>query len=1122
MERTTALSLWLWPCVLVHALWFESAGAVSPIHLEPGKTFSALAAPATARHTYQFDAQTNQTFLIQVDQQGLDFIILLENPSGEVRSFNTPLLRDEREFILLENTTEGSYLLTVYSDEYTGATGAQKIIVKPLTDVHGPDVINAWRLMSAGAEANFSGGSAGWQKAIENYQEAAQIWANTGRIRERAQALFSIATIEYWQMYNWTQAMKLAAMVSSMYEEMNEPALSANALHLQAAALIELANEASASEAPELFEQALRLFNSAANSHKALGNLYSLAEITNNIGLTYFYMGNYEQASQYWNDAAAIFKNLDEWAAETNPIGNLAVVDFDEGHLSRSIDSLERLISLLPEDSLHAERARHLDNLANSNRLRGDLDEALSHYSEALRIHRDIEDKGEAWSLLGLGQTYFAIGNLELATDYLDQALPVARTANEIRAYEAIMHYRGNVAYLTGNYQSALDFHKSAHASSNSITNQIHLQLLMAKDLVAMERYSEATAIASQAKASAELAGSNLLQADSLQALGWLNVVNNEPHTGEALLENALAVYESLSLKGKRADTLNLLAHAVGRKGDLAGAVGYGEESIKSIESLRTELVIPELRAYFSAARRGYYDDQVGFLMALHTESMASTDEYLRAALSTSERARARMMADLLAEASVYLRKGMPPAMRTRLGQLNDQLADMRYQRSQLLTRANTNEQQLTRLTGQMAAIETDVSLLEAEFRRSDSRFASLTSPKTLSAAAIQRHLDGDTVLLQYLLGDEQSYVFVVSKNSIRGVKLANRSSIEAAARTAFNSLRQYQSTAAGRDQLTSDLNKLSGLVLEPVSGMLTKPRIVIAADGALQYVPFGVLPLGQDAGSPMVERFEIVNIRSMSTMIAQRERLDSSAALKTLAIFADPVFQTRDQRLEMHPPFDGNPARGASAASQLTRLPYTGREADTIAGLVPDGDRIVLRGFQANKRTLFDLPIDQYRYVHFATHGLIDSRYPSLSSLALSQFDEQGLELDGLLRLRDIYGLELNADLVVLSACETALGREIRGEGLLGLTQGFMYAGARRLVVSLWQVPDRATSELMAHFYRYLIEEQLTAPAALRKAQLSIASERRWSKPFFWGSFQLFGDWQQGKQGAKEITTVF
>jgi CHAT domain-containing protein len=175
----------------------------------------------------------------------------------------------------------------------------------------------------------------------------------------------------------------------------------------------------------------------------------------------------------------------------------------------------------------------------------------------------------------------------------------------------------------------------------------------------------------------------------------------------------------------------------------------------------------------------------------------------------------------------------------------------------------------------------------------------------------------------------------------------------------------------------------------------------------------------------------------------------------------------------------------------------------------LPADERLVATGFDASLKTVLSGELARYRIVHFATHGCINSRYPALSSLVLSLVDRQGRKQDGFLRLADVYSLELDADLVVLSACRTALGKEVRGEGLIGLTRGFMHAGAARVLASLWSVDDRATAELMKRFYRHLLKDHLTPPAALRAAQLGMARDPRWASPYLWAGFSLEGEWR-------------
>jgi CHAT domain-containing protein len=192
-----------------------------------------------------------------------------------------------------------------------------------------------------------------------------------------------------------------------------------------------------------------------------------------------------------------------------------------------------------------------------------------------------------------------------------------------------------------------------------------------------------------------------------------------------------------------------------------------------------------------------------------------------------------------------------------------------------------------------------------------------------------------------------------------------------------------------------------------------------------------------------------------------------------------------------------------------IPRLPFTRQEASRLLALTPKDSSFGAIDFQANRKTVLKGELSQYRYVHFATHGLLDSERPGLSSLVLSMVDEKGQQQDGFLRANDIYNLKLPAELVVLSACQTGLGKEIKGEGLVGLTRGFMYAGAARVVVSLWNVNDRATSELMTKFYEKMLKRGERPAAALRAAQVEMWRQRQWQSPYYWAAFTLQGEWR-------------
>jgi CHAT domain-containing protein len=199
----------------------------------------------------------------------------------------------------------------------------------------------------------------------------------------------------------------------------------------------------------------------------------------------------------------------------------------------------------------------------------------------------------------------------------------------------------------------------------------------------------------------------------------------------------------------------------------------------------------------------------------------------------------------------------------------------------------------------------------------------------------------------------------------------------------------------------------------------------------------------------------------------------------------------------------------GSTAGGTIQRLPSTRREAMAIAALVPARQRKTSLDFEANRTTALSGALSEYRIIHFATHGLLDSQRPELSGLVLSLVDRNGRPQDGFLQVHEIYNLKLPADLVVLSACQTALGKDVKGEGLVGVTRGFMYAGAARVVSSLWEVDSRATAELMHRFYREMLRNKLPPAAALRAAQLSMSRDLHWHSPYYWAGFIIQGEYR-------------
>jgi CHAT domain-containing protein len=1095
----------------VPAVALGQVAAPVPIVLSIDETASATQR-AEEKVTYSFAARAGESYLIEVEQRGLDLIVTAQNPDGTALSYNSPLRRDELEHLVLDAATTGEYRITIESKELTNAVGGHSIRISTFADVGNR--AQAWRLMTAAAATNAEADRARLSQTVaqeqvdtlkqashDAYARARDIWQELGESRLYARTLYSMAMLEYMDLYDWPGAADMAAMAEIAYRDVDD-GLRVRAHYLHACASVDAATEIGGEGAEPVFETALVSLAQIAALYEQWGDVHGLAETLNFAGYTHHLRGNFVDATSAWQRSASLFSENGAWREELNVRQNLAVIDVDEGYLGKAIAAFTYILEQIPAAKDPEFEAQVLTNLGAAHRDFGNIDEALQAYSAALQLRQKL---GEAThisaSLRGLGSTYYVAGDYERAQSYLQRALEAARAVGDGRSQAAILTYLGNIAFLGSDYDAALALHRDAERLTNSDHGRAVRRLLIGKDLLVAGHPSEALAISEEVLASS--VDSPVVVADAHTQIGRSRLALGEYEAAADQLQQALSLYRSLRLQEGEADALNGLALAEQGMGRVTEALTYGEAALDRIENLRVRVSVPELRALYSATQRSLYETQIELLAPSDAQA---TDEAKLAALGVSERARARMLVDLLADARVDTLEAVSEESRSTRNRLYDELSARSYQRDRLLALTSADaaaKKQLDELLREIVTLENELTLLDTR-AHTDSAVPSTV----LTGQGIQSLIEPNTVLVQYQLGQRRSFAWVVRRDSIGVVELAPRDVIEAAVRDARSNLQTSTSAPAPRN---AELQALADHVLTPLAQLIDGERVLVAADGPLHYVPFAVLPVIRDGVSvPLIATHEVVSVPSMSALAAHRARRSTEVPGKTLAIFADPVFERTDERLAQPRATPTNTLGDeptTRSSFDLRRLPYSGREARDIAALVPDTDRLVREGFGASRMEVLDTNLKQYRYLHFATHGLVDSRYPALSALALSQFDERGNPSAGLLRLDDIYDLELNADLVVLSACGTALGREIRGEGLVGLTQGFLRAGAKGLVLGLWQVSDAATAVLMTRFYEHLIKEGVSAGEALRAAQLSMAAERRWASPYYWGAFVLVGD---------------
>jgi CHAT domain-containing protein len=559
------------------------------------------------------------------------------------------------------------------------------------------------------------------------------------------------------------------------------------------------------------------------------------------------------------------------------------------------------------------------------------------------------------------------------------------------------------------------------------------------------------------------------------------------------------------------------MAETLDSAGQITEAHETIDEALTVIEKLQTNVTSRELKAAYLASVRKGYELSIDLLMRMHQADPGKRFDQI--ALHVSERARARSFLDLLKESGVEVRRGIASELLQRQRELRQRLT-AKIERQVRLKESNPKSAGSEAAASELAELTDELEQIERKIRTSNPHYAA--SPDSLlHAGEIQQLLDRETVLLEYALGERRSFLWVISQDSITSYVLPPRSVIEPVARQLLALLKD-RAVAVRNARLVGETSRsLTEMLLRPAADRLRTRRLVIVSDGILHYVPFAALPLWTGKSAPLIDRFELISVPSASTLAALRQQLASRPfAPKALAVLADPVFRRDDPRASSHAVAAASQRRSidrsfsdgtrdSAAGASLARLPFTRREARAILSFVPPGARKEAFDFDASRATALGSDLAQYRIVHFATHGFFNTEHPELSGLVLSLVDKNGKDQEGLLLTSDVFGMTLAADLVVLSGCRTALGREVRGEGITGLSRAFLFAGAARVVASLWKVDDAATATLMTHFYRGLLVDKLPAVAALRAAQATLRRDARWSSPYYWAGFVLQGDWK-------------
>jgi CHAT domain-containing protein/tetratricopeptide (TPR) repeat protein len=1081
-----AVTLWLSAYPLV-------AAQSESVPLEPDKTIERDLAGGES-HSYLIALVSGRLLEAFIAQRQMDLTATLFGPDGrQVGQFDSLWYGPEPVCYVADAT--GSYRLEVRTVNKAATRGSYQLKLEKLRAPAPEDQtrVAAIKASTEGKQLLEQGKAQTLIPAKKKYEEALPLWRKIGDRFQEAQTLDNIGYL-FWLFGGPAKGIEYYDQALAIRREIKDSHGEGETLNNMAAAYSALGKK---ELALEYYNRALPLRPPGADLAATLGN----------IGNTYFYLGQTQKAIEHYKQALPLWRSAGNHTGEVNALLGLGSILKTLGESQQALDYLHEGARIAREANDRRGEAHAVNFLTRLYFELGEREKALDFAGQALSLFRLIGDRsGEALALHNQGAIY-ALGALggdrEKALDFYNQALSILRAGSDRHTEAFVLLSVGKLYGESDENQKALDHYNQALALFRKIKNP----------------QGEALALNHQ----------GLLYAASPSSEDWRKALD--------CYNQSLPIWRELGDRSNEAATLALLARAERNLGELNEARGHIEAALAITETLRIKIASQQLRASYLGTTRQYHELYIDLLMSLHR--LRPSEGHDVAALGASERARARGLLEMLAEAHADISEGIDASLLERERSLQKRInAGAEYQ-YRLLSDKHTREQ--------MEAAKRELDLLidesrqvEAEIRKSSPRYAELKYPQPLGLTEIQRMLDSETLLLEYSLGEERSYLWAVTAAGVESFELPKRAVIEDLSRQAYKGLASGETGAQLRARLARPAAKtpawataLSRILLGPVASRLGRKRLVIVADGALQYIPFAALPAPDRTyksykSYPLIANHEIISLPSASSLAElRREFAGRVPAPNVVAVIADPVFDEADERIkrkaETIATLKSQQAPRSAAESEvvrsalevgvtdeqqrLQRLVFSRREADEIMTLAGGGFKAL--DFAASRETALGSNLSGYRIIHFATHSLLNSQHPQLSGIVFSLVDEDGRPQDGFLRLHDIYNLKLTADLVVLSACKTGLGKEIKGEGLVGLTRGFLYAGAPRVVASLWKVDDRATAELMKLFYQRMLREGLRPAAALRKAQMDISKLPRWAAPYYWAGFTLQGEWK-------------
>ena len=864
-------------------------------------------------------------------------------------------------------------------------------------------------------------------------------------------------------------------------------------------------------KAGELLVRARQLLQQLLQFHLQRGERYDAGLQLTNIGLMDLNEGRYAEcvnasaaASRLFESPLAVERRAVTWQ-------NRGLCLWGLGQLPEALHWFERALTDIAPEPHPSVYIAAMTNTALANYALGHLDESLRLYDQALAFSQQVKfPRDEAYCLYGIGVNYYALGDRQRAREFLERSLAIRTVALDGRGRMASLRALATIDAEQGRVPQALAADSEALGLAIAPSTIARIKIQQAAHIAAGGDSAAAKALLDEVLATGSKADS-LVQAETL--LQRAVILRGMRRPDEALADLA-AARPRLHTFGNIMEEFEAdleLARALRQVGRSRAALAAVERALAQSDAVRLQTANPELRAQLQTPLRPAYDLKLELLFERYEQALAGrrqadADALAAAAFATADASRARSFADVAAQNySPATRRALASELRRR-EELYRELSARRFALYARLERSGADDPRARHL---MADI--------ADLRRQADTLNSLIASRTMTdgAPAPTGHgrtavpsLGADTALVSYWLGSESAYAWVALPGEVHWIRLASPGAIAERAGAFHQSLTRLVDVPLERR--LQDAASLYTLIVRPLEPWLSHVRNwVVVPDGALDYVPLAALRMRDGQLETFVLLHHDVAVAPAAWML---DTSHSGARLSDrgkILLVADPVYEADDPRLAAA----GNaratarsPAHPAAdpSRSEYRRIRFTAEEAAKISAQFPPADVDELIGVDATRERLLALDWSQYRFIHIATHGVVDAQVPELSALILGAYDAQGEVSDRAVRVADVSLQTLTAEVVVLSACETALGTEVRSEGLVGMSSTMHARGARAVVASLWPVPDEIGAQLMTEFYRHMLHDSMRPEAALGAAMRSLMSRDRSADPALWAAFQV------------------